>query len=184
MKSTEVLKTEHEAIKLMLSILGSICDKLESGQEVNPQHLEQIMEFIRVFSDKCHHGKEENLLFPAMEQAGVPREGGPVAVMLVEHSQGREYVKGMNEAVARYKAGDRAAASRFAENARNYIELLTQHIDKENNILYMIADMHLSRAKQEELVVKFEEFEVEQIGPGKHEEFHELLYHLQGVYLE
>jgi hemerythrin-like domain-containing protein len=184
MKPTEVLKTEHEAIKLMLRILNGICDRLESGKDVDPQHLEQTLEFIRVFADKCHHGKEEDLLFPAMERAGVPREGGPISVMLVEHNQGRDYVKGMNEAFVKYKAGDHAAAAKFVENARNYVALLTQHIDKEDNILYMIADMHLPRAMQEEMVEEFEKLELERIGLGKHEEFHETLHRLQEVYLK
>jgi len=63
MTPTEQLKEEHEAIKLMLRILDKVCDKLESGEEVNPEHLDQILEFIKVFADKCHHGKEEDLLF-------------------------------------------------------------------------------------------------------------------------
>ena len=184
MKPTEQLKEEHQAIKLMLRISEKVCEKLECGEEVNPEHLEQMIEFIRVFADKCHHGKEEDLLFTAMEEAGIPKEGGPIGVMLIEHEKGRDYVRGMCEAVAKYKAGDRKASSAIVENARNYIVLLTQHIDKEDNILYPMADMHLSEERQKELLGEFERVERERIGVGKHEEFHKLLEHLKEVYLK
>jgi len=184
MKPTEQLKEEHQAIKLMLRISERVCEKLESGEKVNPEHLEQIVEFIKLFADKCHHGKEEDLLFVAMEEAGIPKKGGPIGVMLTEHDMGRGYVKGMSEAVAKYKAGDRKASSAIVGNARKYIILLTQHIDKEDNILYPMADMHLSEERQEELLEEFERVEREKIGAGKHEEFHDLLNHLKAVYLK
>ncbi|MFQ5891618.1 MAG: hemerythrin domain-containing protein [Candidatus Methanofastidiosia archaeon] len=184
MKPTEQLKEEHEAIKLMLRILEMICKKLESGEEINPEHLSKILEFIKIFADKCHHGKEEDLLFPAMEKVGIPKEGGPIGVMLLEHDEGRDYIKGMSEAVAKYKTGDGKAFPKIVENARKYITLLTQHIDKEDNILYPMADMHLLKEKQEELLSEFERVEREKIGVSKHEEFHKLLNYLKGVYLE
>ncbi len=183
MRPTEQLKEEHQAIKLALQILDGICRKLESDEEVDPKHLEQMLDFIRVFADRCHHGKEEDKLFPAMEEAGIPRNGGPIGVMLLEHDLGRNYVKAMGQAVVRYKAGDRRSSSEFVENARNYIALLTQHIEKEDNILYPIADHHLSKGKEEELLEEFEVVERERVGIGKHEEFHKLLETLKRVYL-
>lgn len=182
MRATEQLMEEHRAIETMLNILENVCQRLETGKAVDAEHLEHILEFIRIFADRCHHGKEEDLLFPAMEKAGIPREGGPIGVMLIEHVQGRNYVRGMGEAVSRYKAGEVKAASDFIANARGYIALLRQHINKEDNILYRMADMHLSESKQQELLEQFEQVERERIGPGKHEEFHRLLEHLETVY--
>ena len=184
MRPTEQLKEEHKAIKLMLRILDRVCEKLESGEEVNLEHLEKIVEFIKVFADKCHHGKEEDLLFPAMEEAGIPKEGGPIGVMLTEHNLGRNYVKDLSDAVTKYKAGDRQVASKIVENARNYVGLLTPHINKEDNILYMMADMHLSKERQEKLLEEFEKVEHEIIGAGRHEEFHQLLHNLEEVYIK
>jgi hemerythrin-like domain-containing protein len=183
-KPTEQLKGEHQAIKVMLRVAEKVCEKLESGQEVNPEHLEQIVEFIKVFADKCHHGKEEDLLFDAMEEAGIPKKGGPIGVMLTEHDMGRGYVRGMSEAIAAYKVGDRKASSAIVGNARNYIALLTQHIDKEDNILYPMADMHLSEDQQKELLEGFERVEHEEIGVGEHKDLYRLLGHLQKVYLD
>jgi hemerythrin-like domain-containing protein len=182
-KPTEELKTEHKAIKWMLRIMEQVCARLESDQPVDTDHLEQIVEFIRVFADRCHHGKEEDLLFAAMEKAGIPQQGGPIGVMLTEHTMGRNYVKAMSEAIVAYKTGDRSAASKVAENARGYITLLTQHIDKEDNILYPMADRVLAEATQQELSEAFEEVERERVGAGRHEAFHELLRELDRIYL-
>lgn len=183
MHATEQLKKEHEGIKLMLSIMDEICNRLEAGEKVRTKDIDSIIEFIKTFADKCHHAKEEDLLFPAMEKAGIPREEGPIAVMLMEHDQGRGYVKGLWEAATKYKEGDQKAAFKIIENARNYINLLTQHIDKEENILYNIADMHISEKEQKELLKKFDKIEIERIGKGKHEKFHKLLQSLKKAYL-
>jgi len=184
MRPTEILKEEHQGIKVGLRILGRIADKLQAGESVPPEHMEQMVDFIRTFADRCHHGKEEDLLFGEMEKAGVPRQGGPIAVMLAEHDQGRSYVRAMADALPAYKAGDPAAARRFAQNASNYIGLLTQHIDKEDNILYVIADMHLSDEQQACLLEGFQRVETERIGPGKHEEYHRMLERLSDIYLQ
>ena len=177
------LKEEHQGILLMLRILEKVAAKLEAGEEVDLNHLERIVEFFRVFADKCHHGKEEDLLFPEMVKAGVPKERGPIGVMLAEHQQGRGFIRGMAEALDRRKKGDAKALPSYAENARNYIALLTQHINKEDNVLFPMGEKVLSRKTQEEMMEGFEKIEVERIGEGTHEEFHKLLHQLRDVYL-
>jgi hemerythrin-like domain-containing protein len=183
MKPTEQLKAEHEGVKLMLEILNVVCEKLKSGQELNQEHFAKMLEFLKVFVDKCHHGKEEDLLFPALEEAGIQKEGGPIGVMLMEHNQGRGYVKGMSEAFDKFKKGDRNASAKIVENGESYIALLTQHIYKENNVLFFMADKVLSKTIQDNLEEEFEKLEVERIGLGKHEEFHKLLHRLKEIYL-
>jgi hemerythrin-like domain-containing protein len=184
MKPMDELKTEHEAVRLTLRILEKICLKMEQSKEsVNTEHVDQLLEFFSVFVDKCHHGKEEELLFPALEQIGVKREGGPIGVMLNEHKQGREYVRKMKEAFSEYKLGKPEAAVHFTREARGYIALLDQHIVKENSVLFPLAEKQLSDAKQTELSSGFEMIEVERIGIGRHEEFHKMLDHAKSVYL-
>ncbi|HSR11893.1 MAG TPA: hemerythrin domain-containing protein [Thermodesulfobacteriota bacterium] len=183
MTPTGQLREEHEGIRLMLRILDRISDKLESGEKVNPEHLERIVEFFRIFVDKCHHGKEEGLLFPEMERLGITRERGPIGVMLMEHEQGRDYVGGMAEAAAAYKEGDPSAHVEFTRNARLYIGLLSEHIEKENDVLFVMGDQRIPPEKQEELLQGFETLEQEKIGAGTHEEFHKLLEQLKEIYL-
>ena len=184
MKPTDQLKEEHEAIKIALSILRNASKRLASGGEVNQEDLDHLLGFLKTFVDTCHHGKEEDILFVAMESVGIPRDKGPIAVMLREHETGRSYIRNMREGVEKYKTGEPSYCPQFTENADKYIELLTQHIDKEDNILYPMADMHLSEEKQHEMIEKFEKLEEERIGIGKHEELHELLHHLKDKYSE
>jgi len=183
MSATQQLKDEHQGILLMLRILDKIAARIDAKENVDPHHLERIVEFLQIFADRCHHGKEEDLLFPELEKGGVPREKGPIGVMLVEHSQGRALVKGMAEASGKYKKGDSTALFELAKRARDYIALLTQHINKENNVLFPMGERVLSAKKQEELVEAFERLEREKIGEGTHERFHQLLHELQERYL-
>ena len=142
-----------------------------------------MIEFFTTFVDRCHHGKEEELLFPALEEIGVSRQGGPIGVMLKEHQQGRDRVANMKAALVRYWEGDRGAAVDFVHHARAYITLLNQHIDKENNVLFVLADNNLSEEKQMELWEGFETIETQKIGPGKHEGFHQMIESLARIYL-
>lgn len=183
MKPTEELVLEHNAIKRMPRILEEMASRLEAGRAVEASDLEASVDFIRGFADRCHHGKEEDLLFGAMEEAGIPREGGPIGVMLHEHTLGRNYVMGMAEAIAAFKAGEHTAAARIAQNARAYASLLSQHIYKEDNILYPMAERVLSAQKQAELLEGFKQVERERVGPGQHEAYHALIERLEATYL-
>lgn len=183
MKPTTELSHEHQAILLLIRVLETMSGRLEAGEPVDPGHLEKAVDFIKVFADKCHHGKEEDLLFPAMEKAGIPRSGGPLGVMLSEHVAGRSYVKAMTESLPGIQKGDQAAARAFAENARKYGALLTQHIHKEDHVLYPMADARLSPSQQKELEACFADVEEKVIGHGKHEEYHRLLKELEAAYL-
>jgi hemerythrin-like domain-containing protein len=180
---TDVLKDEHSGIQVMLSILEKVSDRLEAGGEVDPRHLEEILEFLQVFVDTCHHAKEEEYLFPEMARAGIPWDGGPIAVMLADHKEGRRYVRGMGAAAASLGRGDAGAASRFAENAREYVALLRAHIEKEDTILYPIADARISEGRQRALLETFERVEEERIGHGRHEAFHRMIDRLRDIYL-
>ena len=183
MKATQQLKDEHEGVRVMLNILDRIGRQLELAGSLNNDHFEGIIEFLRGFVDKCHHGKEEDLLFPALVAAGVPQEG-PIAVMLREHETGRNYVKAISNAHAGYVAGDKSSSTDIVQNVRGYISLLRDHIDKENNVLFVMADSRLPAKKQEELFEGFERIEEERIGTGKHEEYHGFIEKLSGIYLK
>ena len=183
MKPTEILKEEHQLILVMLKIFEAVSARLDKGESVKPSHLESIIDFIRNFADGCHHAKEEKLLFPALGKAGMPQNDGPVAVMLREHALGRNYVKTMNDALQALKKGEHSAAGLFTDNARAYIQLLWNHIDKEDHVLFVMADQRLDPTAQKELEEGFDLVEREEVGVGVHEKYHALLHHLRDVYL-
>lgn len=183
MLATKQLKEEHAAVKFMLKVLDNICARISKGEEVDPNHLTRITEFLIVFVDKCHHAKEEEILFPQLEKMGVINKGGPIGTLLEEHNIGRNYIKGLREAVERYSAKDYSATEDLLKNTQGYKNLLTQHIEEEDTNIFVLADQLINEEMQEKLAEEFEKIEVERIGTGKHEEFHELLHELEHTYL-
>lgn len=183
MKSTVQLIQEHKGIKLMLDVLDAICDRLEAGEKINPTDLTSILEFLQVFADKCHHGKEEDLLFPLLQKRGLSNEHGPVEMMLIDHDQGRSFIRGFKAGIEKYKLDKAGAVNEIVVNGRGYAALLKAHIDKEDHILYPMADEMLSSKEDDQLCNDFDKVESEKIGIGKHEEFHRLLDRLNNKYL-
>ena len=180
---TEQLRNEHEAIRVMLRVVDSMCHQLDRGTPVDVGDLDRVIEFFKVFSDRCHHAKEEEYLFVALEQAGVPREHGPIGVMLHDHEEGRRCIRGMAEGIAKYRAGEEGAEAAIVANGRAYVQLLSQHIEKENQVLFPLAERVLPRQKKQELLRQFDRLEEERIGHGRHEQFHRTLDELAGKYL-
>ena len=185
MNPIDELLAEHEAVKTTLKILKRIGqDVAKTGKIENPDHLDQLLDFFITFVDQCQHSKEEAHLFPALEEVGVSREGGPVGVMLKEHQQGRDLVSKMKAAARQYESGDKEAAQKFTQHANDYIALLDFHIDKENKVLFPMANNHLPDSKLEELRKEFDRIETDKIGPGRHEAFHKMIDTMKGVYLQ
>lgn len=121
--------------------------------------LEEVVELIKNFADGLHHAKEESLLFPRMVEHGFSIQQGPVAMMLHEHSLGRNYVKEMAENIALFKKGDLSALAMIYHSMLGYGELLRNHIAKENNVLFRMADQALPNEEQESLYKQFQGIE-------------------------
>jgi hemerythrin-like domain-containing protein/uncharacterized protein (DUF2249 family) len=175
---TQVLKDEHTLILQALDALERKIAALEAGAAPDRAYFEKAVTFLRTFADQCHHGKEENLLFKTMVDQGFPLQGGPIAVMLSEHDTGRGFIRGLAEGAAGI-GRDPAAAQQIIQNGRGYIRLLRAHIDKENTILFPMADSVLSPQDQAYLEKEFERFEAEETGAGVHEASLKLLEELQ-----
>lgn len=184
MRPTELLKEEHHGIKLMLRILKKASEKMHGGTAVPHEHLDHMVEFLTVFVDRCHHAKEEELLFAAMQEARIAGAEGPIRAMRDEHERGRALTRAIADAVARCKAGDHRAPAKIVAEAHAYRDLLIPHIEKEETVLYPMADEGLSGKTQEALVEGFKRIEEERIGAGMHERLHGTMRHLQGVYLK
>jgi len=181
MGSVEVLMHEHRVIEQGLAILKNIADRIERGEPVPTDKVTALLDFFRVFADQCHHGKEEGMLFPELEAKGIPKEGGPIGVMLFEHEEGRGLRRKMVEAAG--NLSDEANWQQFVTAARNFINLLRQHIWKEDNVLFKMAEQVLTEAEDEQLAERFERHEREHIGEGVHERYHHLVHELEAEFL-
>lgn len=155
MKATDILMQEHRAIERALNVLDAAAVRLEAGASVPPDLLEGAMQFIRLFADRCHHGKEEGYLFPALERSGLPKDAGPLAVMQTDHDDGRALVRSMGDALAQMAAGNRSVVPAFCRSAREFSALLRSHIMKEDQVLFVMADMRLPQGVQDQLTNDF-----------------------------
>lgn len=176
--ASQDLRDEHEAILYGLDILEELADRLEDRQPVEIEDLEALVDFLRLFADRCHHGKEEGLYFESLEKAGIPRQNGPIGVMLAEHVEGRTHIAQMAAALS-----DGFAPLDFAVAAKAYVELLRNHIGKENQVLFMMGDQRLPEDEQVRLLSAFAAFEAEVMAPDSHERFHTTLKRLGAKYL-
>lgn len=176
-KAITDLMNDHEAILSALNIFSRILTVVPATAQNNPDELVDFIAFLKEFADKCHHGKEEGILFPAMIAAGIPDRGGPIGVMMSEHIQGRGFIHDMETALE--EPMDRAA---FEKAGRNYIDLLRMHIQKENTVLFPMADRVIKAEDLERMNIAFEEHEEKVIGHGRHEELHALLEKLGTKY--
>ena len=158
MDPIETLMNEHRRIEAALDALDVFTNRLETGGSAPAEDLADFVRFIREFADRMHHGKEENILFEAMVAAGFPKEAGPIAVMLMEHDEGREYVGVLADA-ADTGTIDGDARSRIASAARGYTSLLRDHIQKEDNILYQMAKARLSPDVYGDVARRCDEYE-------------------------
>lgn len=140
MDCIELMVEEHRNIKRMLSVIRKYCYKVLSNDNIRYEIFFDIIDFIRGYADKHHHGKEEELLFSRMLE-----EMGPLAEklvrhgMLVEHDLGRLHVQELEDAVKRVIAGDDEARLDVIANAISYTHLLNRHIDKEDGAVYKFA---------------------------------------------
>ncbi len=171
MEATNILSAEHRVIEVVLSVLENIAGAAVTDGKLDGESAGEAIDFIRNFADSFHHMKEEDILFTAMAERGIPAEGGPIGVMLAEHDQGRGYVKGMIEQTEAATAGDSEAVEAFARNARHFVGLLRDHIQKEDNILYPMAPNVLSGEDQENMLIAFAAKETEQLGEGTREKY-------------
>lgn len=168
MRPTDILSAEHRVIEIVLDCLEQIADGARSSKVLDVASAEQAVLFLRTFADTCHHGKEEQQLFKTLEARGMPVRVGPIAVMLGEHEAGRALVRELDAAVSAAKARDASAPARFAEKAHDYVELLREHIAKEDQVLFPMAESMLDTEEKQRVVAEFEKLE-QSHAPGTHQ---------------
>lgn len=169
MKPTEILMAEHRVIEVLLNCLEKIAGEATQAGKLDETSATGAIEVIQIFADKCHHAKEENHLFEAMVAKGMPKEGGPVGQMLIEHDQSREYVAGMAGSVTAAATGDTDAVEKFTQNALGYVHLLRAHIQKEDEVLYVMANRFLTEEDQAQLLESFAAVENDPAQKDAHE---------------
>ena len=139
--STVSLRKDHDLIEKVIKAMDSTVQLLVDGKQIPESILLPVIDFSKNFTDVCHHSKEEHSLFPALEQAGMPRNMGPIAMMLMDHERSREIARYMEQSAQEYlNSGN---SENLINHMKQYVEHITEHLWKENNRLFMMAEARL-----------------------------------------
>jgi hemerythrin-like domain-containing protein len=161
---TQVMVEEHKLILRMVALLEKNTDLLEKGRFRDWNFFLDGVDFIRHYADRFHHAKEEDVLFKALVDNGMPEQNSPVAAMLMAHDQGRAHVHAMEDAARRALDGETGQAAVIIEHARGYIAMIRDHIDKEDTILYPLAERVLAQDLRPAMVEAYRQAEESAVG--------------------
>lgn len=178
MLPTDKLKNEHKVVLFVLEGVEQEAETIKASGIVNLEKIEKMVDFSRNFTDGCHHAKEEKLLFPKLEERGFDRDSGPVGVMLAEHVEGRRLIAKIVESSDMVRNGDDNGKQILSESLLRYVGLLRNHISKENNILFEMAENILTAEDKQELLQRFEDLENNETGAGEHEKYHRIAHEI------
>lgn len=156
---TQVMVAEHQLILRMITLLEKNTELLAQGRFRDWQFYLDGVDFIRNYADRFHHAKEEDVLFKALVVNGMPEQNSPVAAMLMTHDEGRIHVRALEEATLKARDGEPGQTPTIAENARAFAVLLRDHIDKEDTILYPLAERVLPEEPRAAMVAAYNQAE-------------------------
>ncbi len=154
---TQMLEVEHRIIAKVIGAAPVLADRLEAGQVVDVKTLHGVIEFLHTFADECHHGKEEDLLFPTLVNKGISKQGCPIGALSAEHTRGRVLVKELADAADTYQSGDPDAKKAVVKSLREIATLYPNHIWKEDYLLFPLTIKVLSIEEQQALYRQFEQ---------------------------
>lgn len=150
----QILSEEHQTILKVIDVVLNECSELENGKTPEIEFFQKTVDFIKNYADKFHHAKEEDILFKAMLENVENLHCNPIPVMLHEHDAGRQFVKGIEHGILEKNS------EKLIENARGYCMLLQNHIYKEDNVLYPMAEDALTNEQKDLVNQKYYEVEL------------------------
>lgn len=170
----EYLVAEHEMIERGMAVLKEQLEKVTDGEH-DPVNLQRAIDFLLEFGDKIHNKKEEDHLFPLMEKRGIPSEGGPLGVMLMEHAAERNLLSTMLMQVGSLQDASFEDQLAFQNDGLEYLKIRADHIWKENDVLYPMARKVFQEGDNDRLMGEFNTINTETYGPEAWQMFNQML---------
>ncbi len=180
----ELMVAEHKNIVRMLEVVRSASIGVMEGEEVNVSDFKEMVDFIRNYADKHHHGKEEDYLFPEMtKHLGAVAENLVTHGMLVEHDLGRDHAMSLATALDQYEENPKTEYKLdILTEAMGYARLLRRHIEKEDNVVYTFAERQLTADSLKDVDEKSKKFEEQEEEKGVQKRYMEILERLESKY--
>jgi hemerythrin-like domain-containing protein len=173
MNPAEEIRTEHRVIGTAMTSLLAVADAAGQGKQIPAELLRDELEFIKGFTEDCHHRKEEEVLFPALGAQLLSASKNPIPELIKEHEEGRKLMSNLRATVDAYENGDPVALGTISGLAAEYTALLLNHIRKENVVLIDLIENRLPANQKLEVAERFQLIE-EDLGPEYHRKFEEL----------
>lgn len=176
MQARALLMIEHRLIERMLSIIGEYLAEIESNRGVDPVFIDTAVDFIRMYADRTHHGKEEDILFRDLKKRPLSAElKHTMKELIEEHAFGRLMTQALVEANMRYRNGDDSALADIAAGLRALVEFYPDHIEKEDKFFFPLARAYLTDEEDRAMLAEFRDFDRKMI----HEKYRSLIEALQ-----
>lgn len=177
MQARGPLMIEHRLIERMLSVVKGVLTKIESKHMVDPVFVDIAVDFIRVYADRTHHGKEEDILFRELNKKALTSQDNQIMKELIEeHVFGRQTTKAIVEANTRYRNGDEIALAAITAHLKTLTEFYPRHIEKEDKVFFPSTRTYFTDDEDQAMLVEFYEFDRKMI----HEKYESLVEGFEG----
>ncbi len=169
----KILVAEHEMIERAMDVLKKELKKVTKGT-FDGLILKRALDFLKEFGDSIHNMKEEEYLFPLMIERGIPQDG-PIRVMLSEHDSERHLLQEMSNETDKLSTANAETKSDFKRKGLEYLTIRAEHIWKENDVLYKMANQALTDQDAEKLVQDFMRIDKEHYGDNATDKYEAML---------
>ena len=170
------LMVEHRLIERAIALLEKESARIRSTGLVDVAFVLSTVDFIRTYADRCHHGKEEDILFRDLKKRKLSQEHARVLKELEEeHRKGRQVVGGLVAAQERYLKGDKTAIDEVARLMDVLVEFYPKHIEKEDKHFFIPCMAYFTKQEQETMLAECGEFDRKLI----HEKYDQVIRHLE-----
>ncbi|NLY46877.1 MAG: hemerythrin domain-containing protein [Tissierella sp.] len=184
MESIRIMVDEHTNIRRMLKVIRQVSYRVMTLGEFDIEDVTRIIDFVRVYADQHHHGKEEDILFDTMnKEIEKLAKSGAITGMYIEHDSGRLFMANLEKGVESYNAGNDEARLDIIANAICYADLLDRHIEKENVAMYKFAENMLNDTSKSYIEDECKKIEEEATNSGLQDKYIALLEELEKKYL-
>jgi len=160
MQARGLLMIEHRLMERMLSVIKGVLAEIESKHKVDSVFVDLVVDFFRVYADRTHHGKEEDILFRELNKKALSQKDRQLMKELIEeHVFGRQIIKAIVEANTRYRNGDESALADIAANLKTLTGFYPIHIEKEDKIFFPSSLTYFSDEEDQAMLAEFWEFD-------------------------
>ncbi len=169
------LMIEHRLIEKMLKLVKDESVMIKQTKDVNAIFIDNMVDFVRVYADQTHHGKEEAILFRDLANKHMTVDESKLMQELVdEHTLGRKTAKELVDAKNKFFSGDKSAAGVIVGKLDLLVEFYPRHIAKEDKIFFPSMMKYFTDVQQQEMLDKFWSFDRQMI----HRKYEDLVQHI------